>query len=1585
VINLYYLYSFNSKRFLRLALLFLSPGIVTILCHGEGFFPPTYFRDSLNDHFDYVVAREVARLEEPIVHEGIEKQKPRSVAGAPPEARDDFSTTLEETPVVTDVLSNDKEGGDWGPGNGDGDDDGKKGSSMIDPATVDLDPNTPGLQSVQSTNAGAYSVDKKGLVTFVPLLNFFGNDAILYTVKSEDAETSNSATLHIEVTNINDAPVITGTVDAVLGAVAGQPLTITLGELFVEDPDNGVSELSLAVLPGAGYDASGNTVTPNVNFSGALPVLVQVSDGMTTSEVYSLTLQVTKENERPVITGQDPNPLTTGQDQAFSITVTNLIIADADNSYPSDFTLTVQEGSNYTFSGQTVTPASGFSGTLSVSVVVSDGTDTSEPYAFQVSVAPNAAPVITGQTELSTSEDTPLAISLSNLVVSDPDSSFPQDFTFTLQPGSNYSVAGDVVTPSQDFAGDLSVPVTVSDGVSTSEPYSLLISVSPVNDAPKITGQVALITPENQPISIDVSHLVIADPDNTSFVLSVLAGDNYTASGNLITPSSGFNGTLTVRVFVSDGEENSNMFDLGITVTPTNDPPVINGQREIQITEETPVTLSLADLTVTDADNTYPDGFSLAVQPGDNYTFSGTTVTPVTDFSGPLSVNLIVNDGLSNSAPFPLMITVIPVNDAPLITGQVAVSTMEEVARTVALTDLVVTDPDSHYPDGFTLLVFPGTNYTLSGNTVIPVQDFSGALTVQVQVSDGSLTSNIFDLALQVDPVNDKPIITGQVPVETAEDTPITIQLSHLTVLDTDSSFPTGFTLIVSPGVNYTVSGPTVQPAVDFNGTLNVAVSVSDGVSASDPFSFQIQVGNANDAPVITGQTPLATDEEKPVTLSLSNLTVFDPDNAFPAGFTLLISPGTNYIVSGETITPVINFAGVLTIPVRVNDGVNNSPTFDFQLQVNQINDPPSFTAIPNQQVAESSPAGSVTITGISKGPMEETQQLTFIATSSNTALIENPVVQYNGTGASAVLSYVIKSNASGVATLTIVAVDNGSNTAPNQNSYSSSFQVEVLEINTAPTLDVLNNITIMEDAEQQNVPLSGISAGPGETQALTITVTTNKPELFELLDVAYTGAETSGLLQFKMKANAFGTAEVSVTVTDNGPGAAPHANTLTRKFSVIVQPVNDLPVFTTVPVTVAVIGEEYEYKVRAADPDGEKITITATTKPAWVSLSGGNNGEARVYGKPPEGTLGNFDVSLQAKDGPSEVLQSYSIYVNARPELVPLSVVTEEDFAARFQTMFFTAGYSDQNDNPLQAVQITRLPASGKLTLATHDVSTGDTIPAASLAGLEYDPADNFFGDDSFGWNAFDGYHFSKAAATVTIKVLPVNDPPQLILQGDTLHYEVNGESAFLLPLSDISDPDNDTLTRASVTFNAAGYIPEMDVLEFQSTSNIRGNFDFRTGILQYSGTASLAEYRTALRSVRYLHLNTIDPILQSKGITVRLNDGETEGDGRGKVIVLQYTFIEFEIPSGFTPNGDQANDTWVIDRPGGGLDEMDNAIICVYDKHGVLVYRANGFERPWDGTMNGALLPADTYFFTIDLQLRNKKTYKGIVNILR
>ena len=92
---------------------------------------------------------------------------------------------------------------------------------------------------------------------------------------------------------------------------------------------------------------------------------------------------------------------------------------------------------------------------------------------------------------------------------------------------------------------------------------------------------------------------------------------------------------MNVPVSVNDGEDESNQFTLSIdVVAPQNVAPQITGQSAITINQGESVTIALAQLTVTDPDDNYPNDFSLTVYSGTNYTFAGTTITPAANFSG---------------------------------------------------------------------------------------------------------------------------------------------------------------------------------------------------------------------------------------------------------------------------------------------------------------------------------------------------------------------------------------------------------------------------------------------------------------------------------------------------------------------------------------------------------------------------------------------------------------------------------------------------------------------------------------------------------------------------------------------------------------------------------------------------------------------------------------------------------------------------------------------------------------------------------------------------------------------------------------
>ena len=78
---------------------------------------------------------------------------------------------------------------------------------------------------------------------------------------------------------------------------------------------------------------------------------------------------------------------------ARTIVFSDLQVTDPDNTYPTGFTLTVSDGANYTRSGNQITPAPGFYGTLSVPVKVRDGLLDSNTFNLAVTVNPDPADV----------------------------------------------------------------------------------------------------------------------------------------------------------------------------------------------------------------------------------------------------------------------------------------------------------------------------------------------------------------------------------------------------------------------------------------------------------------------------------------------------------------------------------------------------------------------------------------------------------------------------------------------------------------------------------------------------------------------------------------------------------------------------------------------------------------------------------------------------------------------------------------------------------------------------------------------------------------------------------------------------------------------------------------------------------------------------------------------------------------------------------------------------------------------------------------------------------------------------------------
>lgn len=283
------------------------------------------------------------------------------------------------------------------------------------------------------------------------------------------------------------------------------------------------------------------------------------------------------DNDPPVIEGQSILRTEMGEPLVLDTAVLTIRDPDIDPAYHVDYQLTVYGGENYSYSNGVLTPDAGFTGVLAVPVSVNDGAAESPTVDLTVTVG-EVSPelVIKGQAPLQTPEDQPIDVRLDDLIV-DYSGNDPAALTVIVYSGPNYDSRGTTVTPEEDFSGDLTVPVTVTDGVMESDVFDLTVTVSPVNDPPVISGQRPVVTTERIPVEITPAHLLLSDPDDVASELSVqvLDGAGYERTANTITPLAGIVGELVVGVVASDGELDSAVFELSVQVTSDIVPPEI--------------------------------------------------------------------------------------------------------------------------------------------------------------------------------------------------------------------------------------------------------------------------------------------------------------------------------------------------------------------------------------------------------------------------------------------------------------------------------------------------------------------------------------------------------------------------------------------------------------------------------------------------------------------------------------------------------------------------------------------------------------------------------------------------------------------------------------------------------------------------------------------------------------------------------------------------------------------------------------------------------------------------------------------------
>ncbi|WP_371375151.1 Ig-like domain-containing protein [Thalassotalea aquiviva] len=747
-----------------------------------------------------------------------------------PTAVNDNVKVNEDTPVTIDVLIND---------------------SDID---SDIDPTSISIIALPADGKVVVN-NLTGELTYTPNSNFNGQDSFSYVVKDVDDATSNEATVTVSVTPVNDAPVAKN--DTVILLEDATHKINVLGN--DSDIEQGLDATSVTInkQPEHGQvsvDAKSGEISyvPDENFYGEDSFEYYVNDEQDArSNIAVVSITVELVNDLPFTNSDRFNVdedtsaslpiLANDRDIDGTLDISSIVITRA--SVSGDLTINDDGTVQYT-------PKADFNGTDSFEYTVADNeSGRSEPATVTIIVnAVNDIPTANNQS-LTVNEDTELNISLT----ADDKDADTLTYTITSQPlNGNLSGTGQNIAyiPDANFVGQDSFSFTVNDGITDSNIATIIIDVTPTNDAPTANGA-AVQTPEDTSVTINLSGQDIDGDVLTYQIDSNPSHGSISISGGSVTymPAPNYVGEDRFSFIVNDGSDNSAPATITITVLPGNDLPSAIEQT-LSTAEDTAITITLAG---TDIDG---DLLTYRVITSPNHgNLSGEapnlTYTPNSNFYGVDSFSFVVNDSSLDSAAATVSINVNEVNDAPQpLDDHVSINQNDNIVIFYPL----INDTDAEN-DELTIVSATSNNGSVVINpdgslSFTPEQGFTGTTTIEYVVSDGHGGTASATIVITVAKHNQAPVaVDDSFDLAYAD----TIELDVL-INDTD---PEGDNLTITKAtsdfgkVDIVNNKLVLSPDASTQGDYTISYSISDTHNNSATATVYLSL-NINNGPIIT-------------------------------------------------------------------------------------------------------------------------------------------------------------------------------------------------------------------------------------------------------------------------------------------------------------------------------------------------------------------------------------------------------------------------------------------------------------------------------------------------------------------------------------------------------------------------------------------------------------------------------------------------------------------------------------------------------------------------------------------------------------
>jgi len=389
-------------------------------------------------------------------------------------------------------------------------------------------------------------------------------------------------------------------------------------------------------------------------------------------------------------------------------------------------------------------------------------------------------------------------------------------FQFTVRDNQGGSASDEVTYTVVDTGAAFAVTAPARNEFFDTNPITVAWNVGGTDQAP-----------------INCASVNIELSNNSGGTYPFILATNVTNNGNALVNLPATDGEQrfqNIRVLCSDNifySPSEGVFSSNITAPPAI---IITAQNTLSLVEDTSLTLLIDNFTFSEAPET------ITVQSGQNYAIANNTITPATNFTGTLSVNVVATLNGQSSNVFVASVTVTPINDTPVAVADVAIVTQNSSNNVL---DVLANDTDVDSSDtlsiisaqpsaGGTATIIPtGINYT-------PAAQFVGIETISYTISDGTTQASATLTVTVEEPVPNTP------PTAVADAaTTTTGSTINVSVLANDSDTE-GDTLTLASAVTggsgtVSVVGNNVRyvSAANFTGNEVITYTINDGTSDS--------------------------------------------------------------------------------------------------------------------------------------------------------------------------------------------------------------------------------------------------------------------------------------------------------------------------------------------------------------------------------------------------------------------------------------------------------------------------------------------------------------------------------------------------------------------------------------------------------------------------------------------------------------------------------------------------------------------------------------------------------------------------------